>query len=180
MPANEYIVGIREAVKVLDVLPTKIKDREIRRVASKALIPVSQQAKMNIRNAKYPNRKHPQREGEYSKKRLLSRGIRRQQLRGRAKPGARVVTLGPNIPMGKRDWNPQGVAKLFSAGSYKTPNRRGRGQFRGFGNWIVQAASTREGQVKLQFLTGLERIAEAARDVTIRQYGYKGKHSRSL
>lgn len=168
--ANEFVFGIEEAIKVLDNLPKGMTKEIINSAAKKSLLPVKRVAKMNLKAIS--NRTQTKNNTGFSKLLFIHRAI---SIRPLAKNGfgARVKAHGPDIPMGKRLWRIESAAKLFSAGAYKTPNRKGKGRFKGFGNYIQDAGATTEGQVKALFRSNIVPQMNRVRDKTIRRWGRK-------
>ncbi|MGH1436605.1 MAG: hypothetical protein ACRBG0_19335 [Lewinella sp.] len=166
MARNEYVVGVDEAIRVLENLPNAIRTTTVKNSAKKALKPIAKEAKTTfLKNARNTNKKG------ISKVRYIARGIKTLAINSRKAPGARVAVKGPSINMGRKEWNLAGAAKLFSAGSYLTRNRRGKGYFKGFGNFIADAADRRRHITLLKFRNGLEGEMKKAVAKTMRRYG---------
>ena len=166
MVRNDYVLGMDEALRVLDKLPQGIRNSAITSAAKKALKPVHREAKSQfLKNARNTNK------DGISKVRYIARAIKTLAIKSRKNPGARVGVKGPDIDMGRKNWIIEGAAKLFSAGSYKTRNRKGKGYFKGFGNFIANAGQKRRNQVAITFKNGLETEMQKAVNRTMRRYG---------
>lgn len=167
---EEFVFGINEAIKILEELPNGMTKDIINSAARKSLQPVKRVAKMNLKAIS--NRTQTKNNAGFSKLLFIHRSI---NIRPLAKNGfgARVKAHGPDIPMGRKLWNIEGAAKLFSAGSYLTPDRNGTGRFKGFGNYIQDAGATTEGQVKALFRSNIVPQMNRVRDKTIRRWGRK-------
>lgn len=77
--------------------------------------------------------------------------------------GVKVHVKGPDVPVkGSRYgyWNIQGYAKLLSAGAYITRERHGKGQFSGFGNFVVEAYEENKGVVVTRMRLDVKREIE--------------------
>ena len=166
---NDYVIGVKEAMRVLDNLPMSIRNSTITNSGKRSLKPVAREAKRSfLKNAKNTNKQG------FSKVKYIAKGIKVMPIKNRKRPGARVAIKGPSINMGRRDWLLQGAAKLFSAGSYKTRNRKGKGYFRGFGNFIADAAEKLRNRVALTFTRELENEMKKGVARTMRRYGKRG------
>lgn len=146
---------IRKAINGLNNLT--IERRDINAAASKALIPAAKEAKAHISRFRGSETKG------VSISLLLAKMVRRRQnTKTSYDPGARLVIDGPSIPMGDREWNAQGVAKLFQKSTTgqritrKSGANRGTFEGRKVGggeNYLAAAASKVEATTKKLFET---------------------------
>ncbi len=148
---SQYVFGVEDAVKLLEGVKASFTSQMIDPAAKKALVPVRQAAKSNI--TKFAKRKSKSNKREFSKARFISRGIIITKINRKNGGGARV---GVNHRMGiqmsaNRRWNLSGAAKLYGAGAYKTPQRKGHGAFAGYGNFIADAGVKYSGAVSRRF-----------------------------
>jgi hypothetical protein len=167
MAVNDFVFGIEEAKRILADLPKQMSSQIISSTAAKSLLPVKAAAKSKLLA-------HAKGTGEFSKVRFVARGIKVIRHRSRIIPGARVKATGINIPVGKRQWRIEGYAKLLGSGSYKTPNRKGHGRFRGYGNFIADTGNQMRGTVSASFGRNMLTIMDRARDRAIQKYGRRG------
>jgi hypothetical protein len=167
---EQYVFGIEEAFKVLDGIGLSFSGNSeiITSAAKKALIPVKQQAKLNLRSIGAA-RKSRNNAG-FSKLAYIARSIAVRPLVNRkgSLPGARVKAHGPDIPVGQKLWNIEGYAKLLSAGQYLS-----KGKFKGFGNYVKDAGQSREQQVRQLFVQNMKPQMDRVVAKTIRRHGRK-------
>ncbi len=168
---EQYVFGIEEAIKVLDNLKmTSSADTQvINGAASKSLSPVKKQAKTNLRAI--GNKSKTSNNGGFSKLQYIARSISVKPLVKGA--GARVKAHGADIPVGNKLWNVEGYAKLLSAGSYKTKQRKGSGNFKGFGNYVKDAGDTKRQEVQRLFIQNMIPQMNRVVAKTIRRWGRK-------
>lgn len=159
----EFVLGIEEAKQILRDLPKQLSAQIISNTASKILLPVKSASKAELT-------RHAKDTGEFSKVRFIARGIKIQKNRSRRMPGARVKVLAPDIPVGKRRWRAAGYAKLLGAGAYKTPNRKGKGRFRGYGNYIENTGERMRSMIMNQFGSQMMVQMDKARDRAMAKY----------
>lgn len=148
MSGNAIVMtGIDQVIAELGRLPIELQPNVMQKAAKSAANIVKVRAKANvIRHAQGTD-------GGFSKVRFVARNITISNLRSRGsrnRAGVRVHVKGPDIPVkgSKRGyWTIEGYAKLISAGSHKTRNRKGKGYFAGFGNYVVDAYEQNKGVV---------------------------------
>lgn len=155
--------GINEAFKIYDELPKNISHPAISAAAAKALLPVKQAAKAELLS-------HAKDTDERAKTRFVARNIRIKRNKRKQPPGARVLVDGPDIFVGSKKWTIQGYAKLIGEGAYKTPYRKGKGKFKGFGNYVANTGQQMTKQTSTRFDQLIQPELRKNVDRTIRRY----------
>lgn len=156
------MTGIDQVIAELGRIPVELQPNVMRRAAKRAANIVKVRAKSNIiRHAKGTD-------GGFSKVRFVARNITISNIRNRGsrnRAGVRVHVKGPDVPVkGSKYgyWNIEGYAKLISAGSYKSRNRKGTGHFAGFGNYVVDAYEQNKGVVISTYRRNIIKEVERA------------------
>lgn len=141
------MIGVDQVIRELGRLPKELQDAALQKAAKGAAEIVKVRAKANVmRHARGTD-------SGFSKVRFVARNITISRIPKKAlstRAGVKVHVKGPDVPVkGSRYgyWNIQGYAKLLSAGAYKIRNRKGKGQFEGFGNYVVDAYEQNKGVV---------------------------------
>jgi hypothetical protein len=158
-------IGMNEAIKELDRLPTRIKKSNINAAAAKALQPVKRDAKSGFRKRARKN------SNEVSKARWLDKATKITRFKKTKVFGALVHLKGPKIP--GIPWELWQYARLFAFGAKGERFTRGskakRGRFKGFEDPIAEAGFKWEGSLRRNFTKVLlDKMDKAIKKTNVR------------
>lgn len=164
---NTDIIGFKEAFKVLENVPNVGND-VIRSASSKAGLVVKKEAKKIVISEATD-------EGDISWSRWIARAIVVKRNKRSRAPGAAVLVQGPDIPLSGRLFTTWKAARIWAHGAFNTPNRKGKGRFDGFGDFMKEAAENKDAEIRSVFLANVIPGMQKAGDRLMRKYG---KHAR--
>jgi len=167
-----HVEGVEDIQRMLRDLPHNIQRSGINSAARLAAKPIIAESRVLVEKVSKGT------DQGFSKAAYVSRSIKSVTNKTKSVPGVTVRAKGGSVPVrGSRNgnWNVGGYLKLLASGSYKTPERKGRGKFEGYGNFIQIAArkvrNEASGIFRRNLVIATKKAVDRARKKHIKTFG---------